>query len=110
MTVEMLSKTSTRNQPHQVEGFQNRDRKSIIGLILSIIKNNPNIKRTKLQWQSYLSSKQMRYFSDTLSKNDLIKIKVEDHPRWGTQHSFTITDKGDKYIKLNRELEKLLGD
>lgn len=110
MTVEMLSKAKEQNRPQQGEGFQNRDRKSIIGLILSIIKNNPDIKRTKLQWQSYLSSKQMRYFCDTLEKNKLIKVNEEVHSRWGTQHSFTITEKGDKYIKLNKELEKLLGD
>jgi predicted transcriptional regulator len=93
-----LQKTST-------EGFINRDRKEIIGLLLTLIKETPDIKRTKLQFAAYLSSKQMVYFTEEMEKAGLLELEKNEN---GKNTGFTVTTKGEKYLRVWAELRNLL--
>lgn len=86
-------------------GFTNRDRREIMGQILSTVSKNPNIKRTKLLYSVYLSTSQLDTFATEMIKSGLLTTGRDERTSF-----FNITPKGEKYNKLWSELMDLIKD
>ena len=75
-----------------------RSRTDIVKSLLEICKKVPTI--TTLLYESRLSYSQLRWYIDIMEDNGLVKVSKEG--RFGT------TVKGDKYLKVVAELDKLV--
>lgn len=78
--------------------MRKRSRTDIIKSLLGICKKNPTI--TTLLYESHLSYSQLRWYLDVMSDNTL--IRTTDDKR------FEITAKGEKYLNVVAQLEKLV--
>ena len=78
--------------------LKKRSRTDIVKSLLRICMGNPTI--TTLLYESHLSYSQLKWYLDTMEDNALIKIRKDK--------KFEITTKGQKYVQVVMELEKLM--